>query len=50
MNSKNPNEPKEKEPTKVEILEGIRQGLKEVKLHRQGNLKLKSMKELLEEL
>ncbi|EKR57027.1 MULTISPECIES: hypothetical protein [Leptospira] len=41
---------KEKEPTKKEILDGIKQGLKEVELHRQGKLKLKSAKELLDEL
>ncbi|EKR17404.1 hypothetical protein [Leptospira interrogans] len=40
----------EKEPTKKEILDGIKQGLKEVELHRQGKLKLKSAKELLDEL
>ncbi|EMJ52943.1 hypothetical protein LEP1GSC083_2909 [Leptospira interrogans serovar Pyrogenes str. L0374] len=43
-------EPDEKEPTKKEILDGIKQGLKEVELHRQGKLKLKSAKELLDEL
>ncbi|WP_061286890.1 hypothetical protein [Leptospira interrogans] len=41
---------KEKEPTKKEILDGIKQGLKEVELHRQGQLKLKSAKDLLNEL
>ncbi|EPE82867.1 hypothetical protein LEP1GSC021_4544 [Leptospira noguchii str. 1993005606] len=41
---------KEKEPTKKEILDGIKQGLKEVKLHREGKLKLKSAKELLKEI
>ncbi|EKO53932.1 hypothetical protein [Leptospira kirschneri] len=41
---------KEKEPTKKEILEGIKQGFKEVKLARAGKLKLKSAKELLDEL
>ncbi|MFQ3870578.1 hypothetical protein [Leptospira kirschneri] len=40
----------EKEPTKKEILEGIKQGMKEVKLARAGKLKLKSAKELLKEL
>lgn len=39
-----------KEPTKKEILEGIKQGFKEVKLARAGKLKLKSAKELLDEL
>ncbi|UPY77263.1 hypothetical protein FH581_000135 [Leptospira weilii] len=41
---------KEKEPTKKEILAGITQGMKEAQLHRQGKLKLKSTKELLDEL
>ncbi|WP_061226929.1 hypothetical protein [Leptospira interrogans] len=40
----------EKEPIKKEILEGIKQGMKEVKLARAGKLKLKSAKELLDEL
>lgn len=40
----------EKEPTKEEILAGITQGMKEAQLHRQGKLKLKSAKELLDEL
>ncbi|WP_155713945.1 hypothetical protein, partial [Leptospira noguchii] len=43
-------EQEEKEPTKKEILDGIKQGFKEVELHRQGKLKLKSAKELLDEL
>ncbi|UMQ53417.1 hypothetical protein FH582_21340 [Leptospira interrogans] len=43
-------EQEEKEPTKKEILEGIKQGMKEVKLARAGKLKLKSAKELLDEL
>ncbi|WP_000835677.1 hypothetical protein [Leptospira interrogans] len=41
---------KDKEPTKEEILAGIKQGLKEVELHKQGKLKLKSAKEFLDEL
>ncbi|WP_082270788.1 hypothetical protein [Leptospira interrogans] len=40
----------EEEPTKEEILEGIKQGMKEVTLARAGKLKLKSAKELLDEL
>ncbi|EMN01179.1 hypothetical protein [Leptospira noguchii] len=40
----------DKEPTKKEILAGITQGMKEVELHRQGKLKLKSAKQLLDEL
>ncbi|EMO28228.1 hypothetical protein LEP1GSC170_4403 [Leptospira interrogans serovar Bataviae str. HAI135] len=41
---------KEKEHTKKEILDGIKQGFKEVELHRQGKLKLKSAKKLIDEL
>lgn len=37
MNSKNPNNPEEKEPSKKEILEGIKQGFKEAKLERAVN-------------
>lgn len=40
----------QKEPTKKEILEGIKQGFNEVRLAREGKLKLKSMKELLDEI
>ncbi|QOI33241.1 hypothetical protein ACSYG2_02550 [Leptospira interrogans serovar Icterohaemorrhagiae] len=40
----------EKEPTKKEILEDIKQAVKEVKLARAGKLKLKSAEELLKEL
>ncbi|WP_016761471.1 hypothetical protein [Leptospira kirschneri] len=43
-------EQKEKEPTKEEILEGIKQGFNEAKLAREGKLKLKSVKELLDEI
>ncbi|WP_061248998.1 hypothetical protein [Leptospira noguchii] len=43
-------EQEEKEPTKKEVLDGIKQGFKEVELHRQGKLKLKSAKDLLNEL
>jgi len=38
------------EPTKAEILEGIKDALKEVKLHQQGKIKLKSARELLHEI
>ena len=41
---------KDQEPSKKEILKGITDGLKEVKLHKQGKLKLKSAKQLLDEL
>ena len=39
-----------KESTKEEILEGIRQAVKEVNLIKQGKLKGKPLKELLDEL
>lgn len=38
------------EKTKEEILEGIRQGLKEVKLSMEGKLKLQTLDELLAEI
>jgi hypothetical protein len=38
------------EPSKQEILEGIKEGLEQVKLYKQGKLKLKSAKDLLNEL
>jgi len=38
------------EPTKEEILEGLREAVEEVKLYEQGKLKLKTLDELLEEL
>jgi hypothetical protein len=38
------------EPTKAEILEGFTEALQEVKLHREGKVKLKSARELLHEL
>jgi hypothetical protein len=38
------------EPTKKEILDGIRQAVKEVNLIKQGKLKPTSLKELLNEL
>ncbi|UOG65992.1 hypothetical protein MAL04_20085 (plasmid) [Leptospira noguchii] len=47
---RNPEQLRRKEPSKKEILEGIKQGFKEAKLHREGKIKLKSIKELLDEL
>ncbi|EMY22840.1 hypothetical protein LEP1GSC115_4844 [Leptospira interrogans serovar Australis str. 200703203] len=41
---------RQKEPTKEEILEGIKQGFKEANLIREGKLKAKSMDQLLDEL
>ena len=38
------------EPTKEEILDGIRQAVKEVNLIKQGKLKPTSLKEFLDEL
>lgn len=40
----------EPEPTKTEILEGIKDAIEEVKLIKAGKLKAKSLKELLNEL
>ena len=37
-------------PEKYDVLEGIRQAVDEVKLHKQGKIKLKSAKSLLNEL
>ncbi len=39
-----------KEPTKEEILEGLREAVKEVKLSEEGKLKLKTLDEVLSEL
>ncbi len=39
-----------KEAKKQEILEGIKQALQEVKLEKQGKIKLKTLKEVLDEL
>jgi hypothetical protein len=36
--------------TKEEVVENIRDGLREVKLHKEGKIKLKSARELLNEL
>ena len=45
-------EPQEEyvEPTKEEILEGLKHAIEEVKLHREGKIKLQSLDELLNEL
>ncbi|NOS91115.1 MAG: hypothetical protein HOP30_04275 [Cyclobacteriaceae bacterium] len=40
----------EDEPTKEEILEGIRQAVKEVNLIKQGKLKARPVQDLLDEL
>ena len=45
-----PEEEVDTPPTKQEILDSIRDGLKQVKLHQQGKIKLKSAKQLLDEL
>jgi hypothetical protein len=38
------------EPTKAEILEGLKNAFNEVKLHREGKIKLNPARELLHEL
>lgn len=38
------------EPSKEEILENIAEGLREIREHEAGNLKLKSAREFLDEL
>ncbi len=38
------------EPTKEEIIAGIKQGMKEAQLHLKGKLKLKTASQLLKEL
>ncbi|AXR66854.1 hypothetical protein [Leptospira mayottensis] len=40
----------DKEPSKKEILAAISQGMKEAELHKQGKLKLRSARQLLDEL
>jgi len=45
-----PFEVEEKEPTKEEILEGLKEAVKEVKLYEEGKIELKTLDELLEEL
>jgi hypothetical protein len=37
-------------PTKAEIMKGLKDALEEVRLHQQGKIKLKSARELLNEL
>ena len=37
-------------PTKVDIMDGLKDALEEVRLHQQGKIKLKSARELLNEL
>ncbi len=37
------------EPTKQEILDSIRQGMKEVQLHQEGKIKLQSARDFLNE-
>jgi hypothetical protein len=38
------------EPTKAEILDGIKNGLEEVRLHQEGKIKLRTFQELIDEL
>lgn len=38
------------EPTKQEILESIKQGIKEVQLHQEGKIKLQPARDFLNEL
>jgi len=38
------------EPTKQEILDSIKQGMKEVQLHQEGKIKLQSARDFLHEL
>ena len=40
----------EREPTKEEILEGLREAIKEVKLYQEGKIELLDARELLDEL
>jgi len=40
----------DEEPTKEEVLNGIKEALEEVKLHRQGKIKLQSARDFLNEL
>ncbi len=40
----------EPEPTKAEVLAGIKEAIEEVKLIKEGKIKAKSLKELLNEL
>ena len=41
---------KVKSPTKSDILNGLKEALEEVKLHQEGKIKLKSARELLDEI
>ncbi len=43
-------EVEEAPPTKEEILNDIKEGLKQVKLHQQGKIKLKTAQQFLDEL
>jgi hypothetical protein len=38
------------EPTKQEILDSIKQGIKEAQLHQEGKIKLQSARDFLDEL
>jgi hypothetical protein len=38
------------EPTKEEILQGIKTGLEEVKLYQEGKIELRTLQELIDEL
>ncbi|HSJ66457.1 MAG TPA: hypothetical protein VK921_02230 [Anditalea sp.] len=38
------------EPTKQEILESIKEGMKEIQLHEKGKIKLQSARDFLDEL
>ena len=38
------------EPTKKEILESIKQGMKEVQLHKEGKIELQSARDFLNEI
>lgn len=40
----------ENPPTRQEILDSIKEGLEQVKLHQQGKIKLKTAQQLLDEL
>ncbi len=40
----------DEEPTKEEILQGIKNGLNEVRLHQEGKIQLRTLQELIDEL
>ena len=44
------NQEEYQEPTKQEILDSIKQGMKEVQLHNEGKIKLPSARDFLNEL